>query len=80
MDYYNADPDDNDDFIYEEVRDPADAYEWLDAVLTEIAWQTSRTLFIDQQTVLTFQAMLNLGYSPVQAATELIKRYNLAAV
>jgi hypothetical protein len=66
-------------FIPEQVRPPADAYEWYECVVTEIAWKTGRTLFLTTPVNVVLQSMVNRGMEPEKAADYIIEKWNLAA-
>jgi hypothetical protein len=80
---YDLDPFDGDNtlnvYVPEVVREPETAIEWYEAVVTEIAWQTGRTLFLMQPGPVSFalQALVNRGATPAEAADFMISRLKL---
>lgn len=78
---YDLDPFEGDNtlngYVPEVVREPETAIEWYEAVVTEIAWQTGRTLFLTQPVSFALQALVNRGATPAEAADFMISRLKL---
>ena len=62
-------------YAVESVRDPANAIEWEEAVITEFIWQTGRVLpTATPKMKQSFRILMDKGYSPSEAADFFIEK------
>lgn len=62
-------------YAVESVRDPANAMEWEEAVITEFIWQTGRTLpTATPKMKQSFRILMDKGYSPSEASDFFIEK------
>jgi hypothetical protein len=83
MDYNGESYEDEDEstingYSSEEVRDPKTKDEWFEAVVTEIAWQTSRVIYSESPIIsYALFALFHQGATPGEAADFLICRLKM---